>query len=199
MVRSVPWGRSRALVFPTARDVRLELRAAGRNDLTYFGNDRARRSAPVMIEVHGVAQSEAAFFRNLDLPTALRSVFLLNDPAADGAPASAVQPQNNPAPVLVARLAAAAGLLASENSLVGRPGERVVFGCSGLKHRVSPEGGTLTLTHVAELAGLWVNVLRVEIDRDWTWKGGASPCVTVARTLPVHSGWALTNRGPEYG
>jgi hypothetical protein len=83
-----------------------------------------------------------------------------------GAAPSSIQAQNDPAPVLVARLAAAAGLVVAEKSLVGRPGERVVFSCNGLKHRVSPDGGTLTLTHISELANLWINVLRIEINRD---------------------------------
>src|SRR2546422_8591172 len=56
------------------------------------------------------------------------------------------------AEVLVERLAATAGLVASGTSLVGNPDERIVFGCAGLKHRLSPDRGTLTLTHVAELA-----------------------------------------------
>jgi len=83
----------------------------------------------------------------------------------------------------VTRLAAASGLLALQNSLVGVPGERVVFGCNGLKYRVSPEGGTLTFTYISELSNIWINVLRVEIDRDWTWKGGQSPAITVRRRL----------------
>jgi hypothetical protein len=171
------------LLLPTARDIRLELRAAGRNDLTYFANDRARRSAPLLIDLFGIASSEADFFVDLDPPTTLRSVFLRHDPVAQDAAPSSIQAQNDPAPVLVARLAAAAGLVVAEKSLVGRPGERVVFSCNGLKHRVSPDGGTLTLTHISELANLWINVLRIEINRDWTWKGAASPAFTLLRRL----------------
>ena len=175
--------KSGPVVLPTARDVRLELRAVGRNDLTYFGNDRARRSKPTPVEFHGVATSEPNFFRNLIPPVMLRSIFLRDDPVGDGLPTASVQPQNNASPVLVTRLAAASGLLSLQNSLVGVPGERVVFGCNGLKYRVSPEGGTLTFTHISELSNLWINVLRVEVDRDWTWKGGQSPAITVRRTM----------------
>jgi hypothetical protein len=175
--------KSGPVVLPTARDIRLELRAVGRNDLTYFGNARARRSAPTAVEVHGLATSEANLFRNLAPPTTLRSIFLRDDPVGDGLPTASVQPQNTASPILVTRLAAASGLLALQNSLVGVPGEHVVFGCNGLKYRVSPEGGTLTFTHISELSNIWINVLRVEVDRDWTWKGGQSPAITVRRTL----------------
>ena len=113
----------------------------------------------------------------------LRSIFLRDDPAGDGPATAGVQPQNGASLVLMNRLSAASGLQALQNSLVGVPGERVVFGCNGLKHRVSPEGGTLTFTHISELSNIWINVVRIEIDRDWTWKGGHSPTMTVRRTL----------------
>jgi hypothetical protein len=51
--------------------------------------------------------------------------------------------------------------VASGTSLLAPSGERVVFGCAGLKHRLSPDNGTLSFTHVAELANLWINVVRV--------------------------------------
>lgn len=178
-----PGTRTGPLVVPTARDVRLELRAVGRNDLTYWADDRARRSTPTAVDLRGIARSEVGLFRTLDPPHALRGVFLRNDPVADGPAPSSIQPQNDAAPILVERLAAAAGLVASGSSLVAQPGQRLVFGCSGLKHRISPEGGSLTLTHVSELANIWVNVVRFELDRDWTWKGGASPFVALQRTL----------------
>jgi hypothetical protein len=174
--------KSGPLVLPTSRDIKLELRAVGNDDLTYFANERSRRSAPIATELHGIAQDEPNFFRHLDPPQAIRSIFLRNDPPSDGIVTTSIQPQNDPTPILVARLAAAAGLVPSETSLVGRPGERIVFACAGLKHRISPDGGTLTFTHVSELANIWVNVLRVEINRDWTWKGAVSPTVTVRRT-----------------
>lgn len=183
-----PGTQTGPLVLPTARDVRLELRAVGRNDLTYFANERARRSAPIATELHGIAKLEAGFFRPLDPTRTLRSVFLRNEPQADRATPATIQAQNDPSPVLVERLAAAVGLVAQGSSLVAPPGQRVVFGCTGLKHRVSPEGGTLTLTHVSELANIWINVLRLEINRDWTWKGGASPMATFRRTLRFHPG-----------
>ncbi|HVE83830.1 MAG TPA: hypothetical protein VND93_13320, partial [Myxococcales bacterium] len=183
-----PGSKTGPLVLPTGRDVRLELRAAGAEDPAYWAGDRARRSLPIATELHGIPRAEPGFFLPLEPPRALRSDFLRNDPEAAGAAVSSIQPQNDPAQVLVERLAAAGGLVASGATLLGKPGERVVFCCSGLKHRVSPEGGALTLTHAAELAGAWVNVLRLEIDRDWTWKGGLSPLLSVRRTLRFHPG-----------
>ena len=139
-----------------------------------------------MIEVKARARSEDGLFRQLDPTQAIRSVFLRNDPTAGGASLMTVQPQNDPAPVLVERLAQAVGLVASDSSLTAPPGVRVAFGCAGLKHRMSLDNGTLTFTHVSELANVWINVLRVEIDRDWTWKGADVPTLTVERTDRFH-------------
>ena len=174
------------VVVPTARDVRLELRALTRDDPTYFGTERARRSKRISIDLHGTASAENGLFRQLDLPRTLASVFLRNDPLADGAAQTGIHPQNDPAPVLLARLANAVGLvITDEDTLSGPQGQRVVFGCTGLKHRLSPESATLTLTHIPELANVWVNVFRAEINRDWSWKGTDSPAATLRRQLQL--------------
>jgi hypothetical protein len=180
------------VVIPTARDVRLEFRSLTGDYPGYIGNDRARRSRPVSVDLHEPASTEPRLFRPLDPPASLKSVFLRNDPiASTPATAIAVQPQTDPTAALLARLANATGLLvADDDTIIGPEGQRVLFGCNGLKHRLSPEAGSLTLTHVSELANLWVTVLRAEIDRDWTWKGAASPSVTVHRTRQLLPGVA---------
>jgi len=113
--------KSGPLVLPTSRDTKLELRAVGNDDLTYFADERSRRSAPIATELHGIAHDEPNFFRHLDPPQAIRSIFLRNDPPSDGIVTTSIQPQSDPTPILVARLAASAGLVPSETSLVGRP------------------------------------------------------------------------------
>ena len=59
------------VVVPTARDVRLELRALTRDDPTYFGTERARRSKRISIDLHGTESVENGLFRQLDLPRTL--------------------------------------------------------------------------------------------------------------------------------
>ena len=171
------------LPIPTARDVRLELRALCREDTAYFANEAARRSTPVTIDFHQAASKELEPFRAVEPTVDMRSVFLQPDSiAGEGTPA-VVQLQNDPTELLVTRLAQAAGLSAAEDTLLGLPGQRVVFGCAGLSHRFSPEGGSLTLTHLAELPNQWLNVVRVELNRDWTWKGAGSPSLKLTRSL----------------
>jgi hypothetical protein len=178
------------LPLPTARDVRLELRALCREDDEYFANEAARRSIPVTIDFHQPAAKEASPFRLIDPTLAMRSVFLQPDSVAGEAQPAVVQIQNDPSELLVQRLAQAAGLGCSEETLLALPGERVVFGCAGVGHRLSPEGGSLVFTHLAELAGQWLNVVRVELDRDWTWKGAGSPALKLTRSLASLPGGA---------
>ncbi len=178
-----PGSVSGSLPLPTARDVRLELRALCRDDTEYFANEAARRSATVTIDFHQPAAKEASPFHPLDPTLAMRSVFLQPDSVAGEARPAVVQIQNDPSELLVQRLAQAARLGASGDTLLAPPGQRVVFGCAGLGHRLSPDGGSLVFTHLAELTGQWLNVVRVELDRDWTWKGAGSPALRLTRSL----------------
>ncbi len=185
-----PGSVSGSLPLPTARDVRLELRALCREDAAYFASEAARRSIPVTIDFHQPAGEESAPLLPIDPTLGMRSIFLQPDSVAGEATPAVVQVQNDPSELLLQRLAQAAGLSASEDTLLALPGERVVFGCAGLGHRLSPEGGSLVLTHLAELAGQWLNVVRVELDRDWTWKGAGSPTLRVTRSLAPLPGGA---------
>ena len=168
---------------PTARDVRIELRTLCRQDAAYFAGERARLSNPVTIELHEPPAAEPKLFRPSDPTRALRSIFLRPDRAAQDLASSVVQRQSDPTPLLVQRLAQAARLTASESTLLAEPGERALFGCAGLKHRLSPENASLVLAQLAELPNRWINVVRVDLDRDWTWKGAATPLLSVTRTV----------------
>jgi hypothetical protein len=178
------------LPIPTARDVRLEMRALCREDHAYFANGAARRSTPLTIEFHQLASKELEPLRPVEPTVDMRSVFLQPDSVAGEGTRAVVQLQNDPSELQVARLAQAAGLTAAEDTLLGLPGQRVVFGCAGLSHRLSPEGGSLSLTHLAELPGQWLNVVRVELNRDWTWKGASSPSLKLTRSLASLPGGA---------
>jgi hypothetical protein len=178
-----PGSASGPLPLPTARDVRIELRALCREAAGYYGDEAVRRSRPVAIELHAPAASEPAPLRALDPADALRAVYLQPDPVAGAATNAVVQTQSDPSPLLVQRLAEAARLAGGDGQLLPRAGERVVFGCAGVAHRVAPDLGSLTFTHPAELAQRWLCVVRVELDRDWTWKGAAAPAFRVARSL----------------
>jgi hypothetical protein len=169
----------------TARDVRIEVRAAARDDMTYFGSEQARYGPTDELDLHAVATeaAEAAVLRPLAPADQLRSVFLRPDPVGARAEVHAVVAQNAPSPILLGRLAAALDLAADGPMLTGRPGERIAMGCAGLAHHAAPDASSLEFTEPAELAGQWINAVEVVLDRDWTWRGAGSPTLTVRRTV----------------
>ncbi|WP_433359123.1 hypothetical protein [Streptosporangium sp. CA-115845] len=175
------------VTLPTARDVRLEVRAAGRADLAYFATEKARLGRTHEIDFHAVASAAAEADALVDLPPAdaIRSVFLRPDLIGVRAEPRPVAVQNVTSPALLGRLASAADLVANGPQLMGREGERVAFGCAGLTHHLAPDGSSVELAEPNELAEQWICVVRATLDRDWTWRGGGSPTVTVVRTLSL--------------
>lgn len=182
------------LLVPTARDVRVELRAVGRNDLTYFADQQARVGLAELVDLHALAGVEDEPLRTLPAADALRSVLLRPDAVGPGTEPTAVVAQADRPPVLLARLAAAADLRANGTLLTGAEGVRTTFGCSGLGHHLAPDGSSIEVTDLAELADRWLDVVRFDLDRDWTWRGAGSPTVSLTRTLELQGvpGSALT-------
>lgn len=171
----------------TARDVRLEIRALGRNDLAYFASQEARLGLVERIDFHAVAaaSAEAGILRPLPPSDMLRSVFLRPDPIGARAAVRAVVAQNEPSPALIGRLASALDLVADGSMLMCQAGDRVAFGCAGLTYHAAPDASSIELADPAELAGQWINAVQVVIDRDWTWRGAGSPTLVVSRTVEL--------------
>jgi hypothetical protein len=159
------------LWLPTAREVRIQLTALCREDphLDYFGTEAARRGAialPIVLR-----------------PSAEREDDLIA-PAPDGHPFQGIflQPESPASSTLVERLAKQLALDSGGLTLVGKPGRRVVFACSGkLRHSIAPDGASVTFASNADLAGRWIMVVRVRINRDWTWLGASAPAFQLER------------------
>ena len=175
------------IMLTTARDFRLELRALGRNNLAYFGSDAARIGNVQYVDLHAIATAaaESHILRPLPPSDTLRSVFLRPDPVGTRAPVLAVVAQNEPTPALLGRLASALDLIADGPMLMGREGDRIAFGCSGLTYHAAPDASSLEFADPAELAGQWINTVQVVLDRDWTWRGAGSPTIVVTRTVAL--------------
>ena len=168
-----------------SRDMRIEFRAVGANDMSYFGTDAARIGDVDAIELHASAATETDLLAKLPKGDMLRSVFLRPDPVGAKARVRSLVAQNDPSARLVDRLASAADLASDGTMLLGRRGERLAFGCAGLSHHAAPDASSLELASPAELAGQWINVVQAVIERDWTWRGQLSPTVTVRRRLSL--------------
>lgn len=158
------------LVVPTARDIRLTLVGLGKETPGYFASEDLRRGVPITVDLRAHARGEAALFAKIESP--LRS-FFFQPPPPDGSVASPDE-----------RLAAELDLVHSGLTLAGRPGHRTVFACSAaLRHTLSPERSSITISSGADVIQRWINVLRFELARDWTWDGLAEEGITVERRV----------------
>lgn len=175
------------ITLTTARDVRLEVRALGRNDLTYFASQKARLGLVEEIDLHAQATelAESNLLRPLPPSDMLRSVFLRPDLFGDRALIHAVVAQNEPSPALLGRLASALDLVADGPMLMGQVGDRIAFSCAGLTYYAAPDASSIEFADPAELAGQWINAVQVVINRDWTWRGAGSPTLLVNRTVTL--------------
>lgn len=168
-----------------SRDVRLEVYAVGTNNLSYFASDAARIGDTDSIDFHAKATAETDLLVTLPDADKLRSVLLRPDPVGARSEVRGVAAQNDPSALLVERLAGATDLAADGAVLLGRPGERVAFGCAGLTYYAAPDGSSLEFAEPGELTGQWINVVQAVIDRDWTWRGNGSPTVQVSRRIAL--------------
>ncbi len=185
----------------TARDVRLEVRAIGRNDLSYFASNKARLGMTKVIDLHAIATeaAESDLLSTLPPSDMLRSVFLRPDPVGTRAPLRAVVAQNEPTPALLGRLASALDLVADGPLLLAQVGERVAFGCAGLTYYLAPDGSSVEFGDPSELANQWINAVQVVIDRDWTWRGAGSPTLVVTRTVTLPDAIGAVSQTAEVG
>ena len=182
-----------------SRDIRIEVAAIGRNDLSYFATEKARIGDVDSIELHAIAGTETTPIAPLSNQDKLRSVLLRDDPIGVRASLSATVAQNNPTTVLVDRLAIAADLVADDAMLLGREGERVAFGCAGLTHHAAPDMSSLEFAEPGELAGQWINVAQMVVDRDWSWRGQGAPTVRVRRRIALPDAPADVRQWVEVG
>ena len=142
------------LPIPTARDVRIRLTALGHQHPDYFGSPEARigLETSLIVRQEGIAE-EHLFVDDMDVHQ-LNAIYL--------------QPDNG----LAQRLAQHLDLDVEGLTFSGHAGSRVVFGASaGLRHTLAPDRSSITFASQNELLNQWVAVMRVDLNRDWTWDG----------------------------
>ncbi|MDF1699431.1 MAG: hypothetical protein P1U56_26500 [Saprospiraceae bacterium] len=175
------------LLIPSARDIKIELQAIGKNDLDYFGSEKARKGEKSFIFLHKKATSEVDFLKPQSPQDIIRSIYLQPTDVEQEMQINAKVIQNVSLPILVQRLAGATGLVANDTTLMMPPGERGVFGCSsGLKHYLPANNSSLIFMAIDELSGQWINTLKWKINRDWTWKGYGTPTFNLTRKIELN-------------
>ena len=174
------------LVLPTARDVHLRIFSLCKDDPAYFGAaDVGLSNLATEVELRKESSDETKLF-GPDLPSHRFNAFYFQpDPPinllAVVANKSAGQANIKP-PDLASRAAAAFNLLHDGFTMRSPSNRRVIFGCaSSIRHMIGPDGASITFASQSDLALHWVIVIRLILNRDWSWDGLAKDGIAIAR------------------
>ncbi len=184
------------IVLPTARTIRLTLRAVCEDKLQnseYFGllneadhEQDVRFGHILQTRLYQPSADETDLFVAAAPAETLQGLWLQPDPPVvyDGKLISLLIGQviERP-PDIIQRLAKQLKIESSGLTLTGAKGERVQFGCSGrIRHTLSPEASSLTFASQADLNNHWLCCLSLELDRDWTWDAMEDRSLVITRT-----------------
>ncbi|KKO19166.1 MAG: hypothetical protein L3J18_01525 [Candidatus Brocadia sp.] len=175
-----------SIVVPTSRDVRITLYPVCSDkeaSPAYFGlqkqliaGELVRTGEPIQFFVRQDATAEPEFFKPVLESKKLQGIYLQPDPVQIINPVSfipeIVAGKEAEQTTVMQRLAAQLDLDYKGLSLIGKPGERIQFGCSNrIRHTLAPDNSSLSFAASGELFNHWLCVLSYEINRDWTWDG----------------------------
>ncbi|HEY4355002.1 MAG TPA: hypothetical protein VGN16_04575 [Acidobacteriaceae bacterium] len=162
------------LALPTARSLRLQLTALGRDKPGYFAEDELRRGSPLSVDLRAAATAEPDLLGEPEGFSSLRSFFFQPPPP------------DNSVPSPTERLAAELGLDQLGFTLSGRASKRTVIACSSsLRHTLSPEGSSITFFSASDLVQRWINVVKFDVLRDWTWDGLQGDGIAIDRIVHI--------------
>lgn len=162
------------LLLPTARDIRITIRSfCPKENPDYFGSEDSRRSMPVIqtLRQDPVQLEGNDLFKIQEDP--LVSIFFLQQPT----PTPQFREQqkmkgkgNEADSDLLDRLASITGLVNKNGSIIGDENVRTQFGCSAiLNHTIGPDRSSVTFSSRDDFYHKWINVIQMDLHRDWTW------------------------------
>jgi hypothetical protein len=174
------------IIVPTSRDVRITLFPVCSDkaalpayfgfEKTLFAKELVRTGEPIQFFVRQNATEEPGFFKKGLESKELQGIYLQPDPLQVNNPltfiSETVAGKEGDQSTVMQRLAAQLDLDFKGLTLIGKPGERIQFGCSNrIRNTLAPDNSSVTFATKAELINHWLCVLSFEINRDWTWDG----------------------------
>jgi hypothetical protein len=184
------------IVVPTSRDVRITLYpvcADKEASPAYFGLEKkliagelVRVGEPIQFFVREDATAEPEFFKLVLESKKLQGIYLQPDLIQIKNPDShiteIVAGKEAAQTSVMQRLAAQLDLDYKGLTLIGKPGERIQFGCSNrIRHTLAPDNSSLSFATNGELFNHWLCVVSYEINRDWTWDGLSDTGIEIKR------------------
>lgn len=184
------------IIIPTSRDVRITLLPVCSDKPAlpeYFGFQKKlfaeefiRTGEPIQFFVREDAIEEPEFFKKNLESQRLQGIYLQPDPPqiinSETLVSEVVAGKEEDQSSVMQRLAAQLKLDFKGLSLIGKPGERIQFGCSSrIRHTLAPDNSSISFATKGELFNHWLCVLSFEINRDWTWDGMSDAGIEIKR------------------
>jgi hypothetical protein len=169
------------IILPTARNIRLTLRAVGEEKTNYWGhvntkdsNLDSRFGKTTVIHMRKESVNEENIFTDSENAKTLQGIYLQPDPITinlDPILFKTLQGGNEGGmPDIVHRLGSQLDVAVKELTLLSDNGERLQFWCSSmLRHSMSPDNSSITFANKHELHDHWLVCTTLFIDRDWSW------------------------------
>lgn len=168
------------LILPTARSIRLTLRAVCKEKDGYYGLEKSdpdfntRFGSTRYVMLYKESANEQSLFKLTTPADKMKGIYLQPDPPLPGFDGNFtslfVGRQVEKMPDMIQRLAQALKLESTGLTLVGKKGERYQFGCSNkIRHTLSPDHSSLTFASKGDLTNHWLCCISLQINRDWTW------------------------------
>ena len=164
------------IILPTARDIRITMRAVCQPDMNYFGSNLSYTGLATSFFTRQESAVETNLFSGTGAENQLQGIYLQPDPPPvifnETSRLKAFLGDlnaNNP-PDMVQRLANQLGAASKGFTLVGKPGVQVQFGCSrAIRHSLSPDSSNITFSTKSDLLNHWIVAINLVLNRDWTW------------------------------
>lgn len=202
------------IVVPTSRDVRITLIPVCSEKepalSAYFGfnktiiaNQRLYAGEQIQFFVREQARDETDFLLNELASKELRGIYLQPDPHPvknpDTDKRETVEGKEGTQANMIQRLCSELDLDSHLMTLIGKPGERIAFGCSNrIRHTLAPDNSSITFSSKSDLINHWLCVVSYNINRDWSWDGLNSKGIEIKRTKKF-TGENLTEQNETVG
>ena len=168
------------IILPTARNLRITLRAVGEEKPNYWGIENAndanldsRFGKTTVISMRQESKNEKNIFTDAENPKTLQGIYLQPDPLRvklDPVFFKTLQGGNETMPDIVHRLASQLDVAVKELTLTSENGERLQFWCSSMiRHSMAPDNSSITFANKNEIQDHWLVCTTLFIDRDWSW------------------------------
>lgn len=168
------------IILPTARNIRITLRAVGEAKADYWGIENladtkldSRYGKTTVLSMRKESLSEQLLFTSTEDPQTLLGIYLQPDAVSlklDPVLFKTMQGGQEGMPDIVHRLGSQLNVAVNGLTLTAENGERLQFWCSNhIRHSMAPDNSSITFANKHELQDHWLVATTLYIKRDWTW------------------------------